>query len=123
MEDISRMVSDSLARNGVEPGLDHLRLEWERLATGRCFARYTVIEEADQRMATYKVFQRWMEQSAEAASGISPCGAGALAREAVNTENVVSDVVPSMSFTLGAEVQDRESLDRVRRPASLPLGF
>jgi hypothetical protein len=187
MEDISRMVSDSLARNGVEPSLDHLRLEWsrwfrcessfsvllapskpgifalgeemispvdgskrmlalfkitetgdlgfalgrlflpgsplrERLATGRCFARYTVIEEADQRMAGYKTFQRWMEQSAEAALGIGPCGAGASAREAVNEENV-RDATPSMSFALGAEVQDRENFDRVRRPASLPLGF
>jgi hypothetical protein len=167
MEDISRMVSDSLARNGVELGLDHLRLEWsrwfrcessfsvllapskpgifalgeemispvdgskrmlalfqitetgdlgfalgrlflpgsplrERLATGRCFARYTVIEETDQRTATYKVFHRWMEQSAEAASGIGS---------------------PSNSSALGAEVQDRENFDRVRRPASLPLGF
>jgi hypothetical protein len=74
----------------------------ERLATGRCFARYTVIEEPDQRMAAYNVFHRWMEQSAEAASGISS---------------------PSNSFSLGAEVQDRESFDRVRRPASLPLGF
>jgi hypothetical protein len=195
MEDISRMVSDSLARNGVEPSLDHLRLEWsrwfrcessfsvllapskpgifalgeemispvdgskrmlalfqiaetadlgfalgrlflpgsplrERLAAGRCFARYTVIEEADQRSSAYKVFQRWMEQSTEAASGISPCGAGARsassgqapAREAVNEENV-SDATPSMSFALGGKAQDRESFDRVRRPASLPLGF
>ena len=187
MEDISRMVSDSLARNGVEPSLDHLRLEWsrwfrcessfsvllapskpgifalgeemispvdgskrmlalfqiaetadlgfalgrlflpgsplrERLATGRCFARYTVIEEADQRMAGYKTFQRWMEQSAEAALGIGPCGAGASAREAVNEENV-RDATPSMSFAFGGEVPDRENFDRVRRPASLPLGF
>jgi hypothetical protein len=74
----------------------------ERLATGRCFARYTVIEEPEQRMATYKVFQRWMEQSAEAASGIGS---------------------PSNSFALGAEVQDWESFDRVRRPASSPVGF
>src|SRR5258708_36268445 len=123
MENISQLVDDSLARHGVQPTFDHLRLEWsrwfrcessfsvllapskpgifalgeemispvdgskrmlalfqiaetadlgfalgrlflpgsplrERLATGRCFARYTVIEEPEQRMATYKAFQR-----------------------------------------------------------------
>jgi hypothetical protein len=143
MENISRMVSDSLARNGVEPSFDHLRLEWsrwfrcessfsvllapckpgifaigeemispangskrmlalfqvaetddlgmtlgrlflpgnpirERLASGQCFARYSVIEDHAQRTAAYGIFQRWMQESAEAASGIGSRGAGAL---------------------------------------------
>jgi hypothetical protein len=30
MESISQLVSDSLARHGMEPGLDHLRLQWSR---------------------------------------------------------------------------------------------
>ena len=160
MESISQLVSDSLARHGMETSLDHLRIEWSRwfrcessfsvllapakpgifalgeemvpagdgndqkrmlalfqvseaddlgmglgrmflpgnpllrkLNAGRCFVRYAVIEDAAQRSAAYSIFQRWMQDSAEAASGITSCsgdapvreeascGAGALARE------------------------------------------
>src|SRR6266849_9489823 len=175
MENISRMVSDSLARNGVEPSFDHLRLEWsrwfrcessfsvllapckpgifalgeeiissaeskrmlalfqvaetddlgmtlgrlflpgnpmrERLAAGRCFARYTVIEDHAQRAAAYGIFQRWMMQSAETASGIGSCGAGAPPHESASscdTEMFLSESQPSSSFAWSKEVQNRE---------------
>src|SRR6267154_1207224 len=52
-----------------------------KLNAGRCFARYTVIEDAAERSAAYSALRRWMQDSAETASGISPCGAGAPARE------------------------------------------
>lgn len=168
MENISRLVSDSLARHGVESSFDHLRLQWskwfrcessfsvllapskpgifalgeemisasdgskrmlalfqvsetddvgmalgrlflpgnpirERLASGRSFARYTVIEDAAQRQIAYGIFQRWMQQSAEAASGTSS--------------------VPSTPFAWGMEVQNREGLERVRHSAPLPSEF
>jgi hypothetical protein len=41
MENISRMVSASLARNGVEPSFDHLRLEWSRWF--RCESSFSVL--------------------------------------------------------------------------------
>ncbi len=196
MENISRMVSDSLARNGVELSFDHLRLEWsrwfrcessfsvllapckpgifalgeeviplvegnqrmlalfqvaetddlgmtlgrlflpgnpmrERLAAGRCFARYTVIEDHTQRTAAYGIFQRWMQESAEAACGIgsrgvNPCGAGALACEPASshdTEIFVSEFQPSSSFAWGMGVQNREAHAVKVRPAPLPSGF
>jgi hypothetical protein len=183
MENLSRLVSDSLARNGVEPGFDHLRLQWsrwfrcessfsvllapakpgifalgeemispaggskrmlallqifetddlgmalgrlflpgnplrERLASGRCFVRYTVIEDSVQRHTAYGIFQRWLQESAEAASGISPCGsdscgAGTFARESE----------PSTSFAWGVEVQNRELPELKVRPVPLPSGF
>lgn len=37
----------------------------ERLASGRCFARYAVIEDATQRHAAYAALQRWLSESAE----------------------------------------------------------
>ena len=37
----------------------------EKLETGKCFARYAVIEEPTERAAAYDVFQRWMKDSAE----------------------------------------------------------
>lgn len=42
----------------------------ERLAAGRCFARYSVIEDPAQRHAAYAALQRWMSSSSETASGI-----------------------------------------------------
>ncbi len=133
MEGISQLVSESLARNGIQPQFDHLRLQWsrwfrcdssfsvllapakpglfalgeeiisggespaaakrmlalfeisetddigmtlgrlflpgnpllERLASGKCFARYTVIEDREQRALACTIFQRWLEESAE----------------------------------------------------------
>jgi hypothetical protein len=39
--------------------------ERERLATGRCFARYAVIEDATQRHSAYAALQRWLSETAE----------------------------------------------------------
>jgi len=195
MENISQLVDDSLARHGVQPAFDHLRLQWsrwfrcessfsvllapakpgifalgeeiiptgesmelrspigkrmlglfqisetddlgmtlgrlflpgnplrERLTSARCFARYSVIEDSAQRTAAHAVFYRWMQQSAETASGIGsggfdPCGAGALAREFADRKSV-----PSASFAWSMEVQNQESPVVKVRPAPLPAGF
>ena len=128
MVNISQIVDESLARHGVEPAFDHLRLEWsrwfrcdssfsvllapakpgifalaeevaptaqnskrmlalfeiretddigmalgrlflpgnplrEKLETGKCFARYTIIEDSSERTAAYKIFERWLHES------------------------------------------------------------
>ncbi len=136
MEGLAQLVDDSLARNGVDPSLDHRRLKWsrwfrfdscvsallvpakpgvfalgeevippgddptdgkrmlalfqisqiddlgmalgrmflpgnplrERLESGRCFARYTVIEDATQRQSALVALQHWMQSSSEVAS-------------------------------------------------------
>ena len=86
----------------------------ERLTSGRCFARYAVVEDPDQRQTATAVFQRWMQDSAETASGVETCGAGALARESV--------IKPSTSFAWGMEVQERE-VEELKRPQPLPSGF
>jgi hypothetical protein len=43
----------------------------ERLSSGRCFARYVVIEDAAQRRSAYAALQQWMASSAEASTGIA----------------------------------------------------
>lgn len=89
----------------------------ERLTSGKCFARYAVIEDPHQRRIATEVFQRWMQESSETASGIGqqdPCGAGALARESINK--------PSTSFAWGMEVQEREA-EELKHPQPLPSGF
>ncbi len=42
-----------------------------RLANGKCFMRYAVIEDAEQRLAAYAAFRNWFSSSAEAASGVT----------------------------------------------------
>ena len=107
----------------------------ERLASGRCFVRYAVVEDAVQRSAA-DIFQRWMRESAETAPGIQqqPCEADALVHdtEPVGKKDVVPDsdvnkaVPPSISSAWGAgfmEVQNREAREAIRRPQPLPSGF
>lgn len=140
MEGLTRIVSESMARHGVDSPLDYRRLQWsrwfacqssfdlllvpsspglfalaeeivapgeaavaggkrmlavlqlshaedlatamsrwfapdsplrERIAAGRLFARYTLVEDDAQRRVAHAAFQRWLTNSAEAASGIS----------------------------------------------------
>jgi hypothetical protein len=143
MEGLDRLVSESFARHGVEPGFDYRRIQWspwlrcadsfslvlmsskpgvfalgdeviapgtvsatggkrmlalfqiseaadlgmalgrmflpgsperDRLASGRCFARYAVIEDPAQRHAACAGLQRWLSSSSEAASTGSELG-------------------------------------------------
>ena len=46
----------------------------ERLESGRCFARYAVIEDATQRHAAHAALQRWLASSLEITSGITELG-------------------------------------------------
>lgn len=47
------------------------RPEAGRLATGRCFARYAVVEDEAQRRTALAAFQQWMAASVETATGIN----------------------------------------------------
>jgi hypothetical protein len=133
MEALADLVSESLARYGIETTVDHNRLQWskwfrcesslssafvpgkpglfalgeevfspgegkrmlalfrlseaedlgmslgrlflpgsperEHLQSGRCFARYAVIEDSSQRQIAHAALQRWMQSSSELASG------------------------------------------------------
>jgi len=44
--------------------------ERQRFASGRCFARYVVIEDPTQRRTAHTALQRWMASSAQAVSGV-----------------------------------------------------
>jgi len=113
----------------------------ERLTAGRCFARYAVVEDREQRQTACAVFQRWLKESAETASGIQqdPCGADTPVRVATietSAEKVSSGISPefrrsrkvveinkpSTSFAWGMEVQEREA-EELKHPQPLPSGF
>src|SRR2546430_819561 len=113
----------------------------ERLAAERCFARYAVPEDPGQRQTASVVFQRWMQGSAETASGITSCGADTPVRAAAvqaptdkgsigvgaasefrRSSKVVEINKPSTSFAWGMEVQERE-VEELKAPQPLPSGF
>jgi hypothetical protein len=146
MEEIQKLVDDSLARHGITPGLKHARLDWsgwfpcessvgmllapakpgifalgeeivpaagpgskpaegeargrrmlalfqiseaddlgmalgrlflpgnparQRLKSGRCFARYAVIENPVERFRAQRIFMRWIPGSKETASAVN----------------------------------------------------
>lgn len=110
----------------------------ERLTSGKCFARYAVVEDPGQRQIAAEVFQRWMQES-EAA--INPCGADTPVRLAAiqapaekgsngaatesgfrGSSKVVEINKPSTSFAWGMEVQEREA-EELKHPQPLPSGF
>jgi|SRR5271166_2650031 len=72
--------------------------EVRRLATGRCFARYSVVEDAAQRSAACAALQQWMASSADTALGVSaPSEAAAIAR----SSNKEAQIGPRSPFPSG----------------------
>jgi len=179
MEDLTRLVAESMARHGVEVPVDHRRLQWSewarcesrfdlsllpskpglfalaeewmapgemcgaggkrmlaifqisetadlgialvrllasgtpftaRLAQGRIFARYTVIEDDAQRRSNHAALQRWLTASAETASGI-------LGEHSYQLSTAVAAVAEASQAKLG------EPDVNIECPASLPNGF
>jgi hypothetical protein len=85
----------------------------ERLAEGRCFVRYAVVEDADQRRAACLALQQWLAQTADA-SGMQaefPAQASATA-----PAQEVSQQAPSND---DAEMQP----EKIMAPEPLPSGF
>ena len=74
----------------------------ERIATGRVFARYTVIEDDTQRQSAHAALQRWLAQSAETATGVASELSFQSATEPIGSD---SSSEPKSS-TVHAEVKD-----------------
>jgi hypothetical protein len=98
-----------------------------RFASSRCFARYVVIEDPNQRQTALTALQRWMESSAEAVTGT--------AQEArfVSEHDFSRAADPATSAVLGAAAADPadasaqpESSNKqaqIGPPATIPSGF
>lgn len=63
-------------------------VEHERLANGRCFARYVVIEDAAQRRTAFTALQRWMASSAETVYRVAHDPATALSADWTDASSV-----------------------------------
>ena len=182
MEDLTRLVAQSMARHGMDTPVDHRRLQWSkwfrcessfdllmvpskpglfalaeelvavretsiaegkrmlaisrvsqacdlgiamvrlfapgtalsaRLAEGRIFVRYTVIEDVAQRSSVHSALQRWLSASAETASGLIGDH---------NFNAVPATPALDVESSLGRRNGSRETKG-VECPASLPAGF
>lgn len=99
------------AADDLAVAMGHLFLraspERERLLSGRCFARYVVIEDAGQRKIAYSAFQQWMSSSSEAATGM-----------------IGMQSAPFMGGNSHAmEIEGGEHHGEVESPTPLPDGF
>ncbi|MGA8150257.1 MAG: hypothetical protein WB952_04855 [Terriglobales bacterium] len=68
--------------------------ETERLATGRCFARYAIVEDTAQRRAAHAAFQQWMASSVETATGINSTSDAAVMPQSSNREAQIGPLSP-----------------------------
>jgi hypothetical protein len=68
--------------------------EAERLASGRCFARYAIVADPAQRRAAHAAFQQWMAASAETATGINAASDAALMSPSSNKETQIGPRSP-----------------------------
>jgi hypothetical protein len=176
MEDLTRLVAESMARHGIEIAIDHRRLHWSkwsrcqssfdlllvptkpglfalaeeliapgeaamaagkrmlaifqvsettdldmamlrlfapgsrvaaRLAEGRVFVRYAIVEDEGQRQSVHASMQRWLATSAETASGV------------VSEYGLAPTPRPEASASQKESNQEKE----VQAPAPFPAGF
>jgi hypothetical protein len=95
--------------------------ERERFASGRCFARYAVIEDAVQRQSAHTALLQWLASAAEAASGF---GAGeSLFEQGVEAEQDHARQGREISSQSGLTTQSSNREIQIASPAPLPGGF
>jgi hypothetical protein len=94
----------------------------ERLASGRCFIRFVVIDDEDQRRSICNALNQWLLSSAERASGI-PAGFSS-SLELTRVERVPSSAaVTALGATHSPSHMDSGSNRNLHCPHALPSGF
>jgi hypothetical protein len=88
----------------------------ERLASGRCFLRFVVIEDQDQRRSICNALNQWLLSSAEKASGIPPAFASSLEMSAIATRSTEKAQIAPAHLDSGAN-------KNLHCPQPLPSGF
>jgi hypothetical protein len=107
----------------------------ERLASGRCFLRFVVIEDQEQRRSICSALNQWMRSSAEKASGLLPDFSSSLELNSVartpssatagtNTNSVTSQPDGNRTNVVSiARNLDSGSAKNLHCPHPLPSGF
>lgn len=82
--------------------------ERERISSGRCFARYAVVEDVVQRRAASTALANWLASAAETASGLAP--------------DFPQQGETSVVMAPG-EDPEQSAPGKIQSPGSLPWGF
>ena len=97
----------------------------ERIAGGRCFVRYALVDDAEERRTAASALKEWLVESAELASGI-PQEAAADATKGA-TKGKTTQSVPATAHTAdmnaGGSRSDAASRHDIPKPAPFPAGF
>ena len=99
-----------------------------RLPDGRCYARYAVIDEPDQRHAAYIILQQWLDSSAAVASGFTQDFESSSGRDSHRTAFGLNSI-PALAATMEKPANALQSLEssnvqaRIGPPAPFPSGF
>lgn len=108
--------------------------ERERLSSGRCFARYVVVEDAAQRRSAYGALQRWMASSADFHVGpdapvraAEQSSAGFVSGHEFSTTNPATSTSASAAASESADASEPlESSNKqaqIGPPTPIPSGF
>jgi len=91
----------------------------KRLSEGRCFARYVIISDDQQRHSAAAALQRWIANSAESASGLVSDFTASLNSVGELPVNVRTE---QTAVTAGTDIGKVDGL-RIDPPATFPFGF
>jgi hypothetical protein len=100
-----------------------------RLASGRCFLRFVVIEDGNQRRSICNALNQWMQSSAEKASGLSADFGSSLELAPIAARvgrTLLSDSVdtsPATDVMRPAPYLDSGADKNLHCPQPLPSGF
>jgi hypothetical protein len=91
----------------------------KHLSEGRCFARYVIISDDQQRHTAAAALQRWIANSAESASGLVSDFTATLDSSGEIPSGVLCEPTSVIAGTDVAEVSGR----KIDPPATFPSGF
>ena len=98
----------------------------KRVSGGRCFARYVIISDHQQRHQAAAALQKWIANSAESASGIVGDFAAALSTTSDAPEmklDAESQRTADPTSVTSSTDTTETSAFKIHAPASLPFGF
>ena len=125
--DRERMLALFQVTDTEDLGIELARLFWpgnparRKLASGRCFARYVVIEDSNKRSALCRHLRHALKS--QVLFVMEREHFGFRAEVASDFAHPVVGPEASPSVGLRKDVENRELRETVRRPASLPSGF
>ena len=100
----------------------------ERIAGGRCFVRYALVDDAEERRTAASALKEWLVESAELASGIPQDPVNELPAEVAQSQpaaatSATMNTTSSVNTTDSSPRSVAQPRPDVPKPAPFPAGF